>query len=242
MLLKLYKLSLSKDREFNRKLFWTFGIIPRKTSLYKEAFTHNSLQVKHKNSDLPLSNERLEYLGDAVLDLVVAEKLFSKYPFKDEGFLTEMRSKIVSRTQLGVLGKKIGIQPFIQKSNQARMSPQGSSVMIGNAFEAFLGAVYLDKGYKACNEYISNRVIERFINFEELVDTEISYKSRLHKWSQKTKKEIKFDFELEEPGNNKKTHTVNVSIDGKIMAKAKNYSKKKAMEQACKMICEELDI
>ena len=133
MLLKLYKLSLSKDREFNRKLFWTFGIIPRKTALYKEAFTHNSLKERHRHEDKPISNERLEYLGDAVLDLVVAEKLFTKYPFKDEGFLTEMRSKVVSRNQLAVLGKKIGIQPFINRSNQIKMTPQSASVMTGNA-------------------------------------------------------------------------------------------------------------
>ena len=241
MLLKLYKLSLSKDREFNRKLFWTFGIIPRKTALYKEAFTHNSLKERHKHEDKPISNERLEYLGDAVLDLVVAEKLFSKYPFKDEGFLTEMRSKVVSRNQLAVLGKKIGIQPFINRSNQIKLTPQSASVMVGNALEAFIGAVYLDKGYKDCKKYIESRVLERFINFEELEETEISYKSRLHKWSQKTKKEIQFDFDLAEPGS-EKSHSVNLSIDGEVVAKAKNYSKKKAMEQACKIICEKMDI
>jgi len=241
LLLKFYKLSLSKDREFNRKLFWTFGIIPKRTSLYKEAFTHHSLQKKHRHSEKPVSNERLEYLGDAVLDLVVAEKLYSKYPYEDEGFLTEMRSKIVSRNQLSVLGREVGIQPFLNHSNHMRMSPQSASVMVGNAFEAFLGAVYLDKGYKGCKRYIENRIIERFINFEELKETEISYKSRLHKWSQKTKKEIKFDFDLAEPGS-KKAHSVELLIDEKVVAKAKNYSKKKAMEQACKIVCEDMDI
>lgn len=242
MLNKIYKLYLSKDKKFNRQLFWTFGIIPNKTALYKEAFTHNSLQVKHKHFDKPISNERLEFLGDAVLDLVVAEILYNKYPFKDEGFLTEMRSKIVSRNQLAVLGKRIGIQPFITHSNQLKVTPQGASIMIGNAFESFLGALYLDKGYKASKRYIIHRIMDRFINLDELVETEISYKSRLHKWSQKTKKNVQFQYEKANPNSNSKYHHVYVSIDGKRMAEAKNYSKKKAMEQACKQICEEMDI
>lgn len=242
MLNKFYKLSLSKDKKFNRQLFWTFGIIPNKTELYKEAFTHNSLQVKHKHFDKPVSNERLEYLGDAVLDLVVAEILYNKYPFRDEGFLTEMRSKIVSRNQLAVLGKRIGIQPFINHSNQIKVTPQGASIMIGNALEAFIGALYLDKGYNASKKYIRHRIIDRFITFDELEETEISYKSRLHKWSQKTKKNVQFSYEKKDPNDNSKYHHVYVTIDGKRMAEAKNYSKKKAMEQACKRVCEDLEI
>jgi ribonuclease-3 len=242
LLLKFYRLYLSRHRKYNKRIFWTFGIVPGRPELYKEAFSHQSLRKYIKNSKKKISNERLEYLGDAVLDLVVAEELYKKYPFRDEGFLTEMRSKIVSRQQLSALGKRIGIQPFIDFSRDLKPNPQGFSIMIGNAFEAFIGAVYMDKGYKPAKKYIKDRILDRFINFDDLIKMEISYKSRLYKWSQQQKKELSIELMHSEEKGRGFIHTMGVKVDGKLIAEAISYSKKKAEEQACQRVCEELSI
>ncbi len=192
--------------------------------MYQLAFLHRSAAREvingHKNS-----NERLEYLGDAVLSSVVADYLFRKYPLKDEGFLTEMRSKLVSRPHLNKLSQKLGLDKLIH-SEQDRGGICKS--MNGDAFEALIGAIYLDKGYKFVTKVIINRIIKCHVDIDTLEKTEQNYKSVLLELSQKEKKPVDFKV-IEHSGKGfHKQYTVEVSYDKQIIAKGYGFSIKEA--------------
>ncbi len=206
-----------------------FGFKPRNISLYKLAFRHKSIAQPESNG-FRHSNERLEYLGDAVLGSCVADFLFKKFPYKDEGFLTEIRSRIVSRQSLNSLSRKLGIDKLVQTSRENQTV--GTSIL-GDAFEAFIGALYLDKGYRFTYKVIVYKIIQNHLDLDNIVAREVNFKSRLIEWAQKEKREIEFELAEEtETGKKMKTYTVNLLIDKKIVSNGTDYSIKKAEQAA----------
>ncbi len=161
-----------------------FGYRPGNVDVYKLAFCHKSRATNIGNGH-KRSNERLEYLGDAVLGSVVADFLFKKFPFKDEGFLTEMRSRIVSRSNLNLLSRKLGFDKMIKVNVEGSMT--GSSIM-GDAFEAFIGALYLDKGYRFTQKIIIQKIIQTHLDLEDMMSRDINFKSKVIEWAQKEKR------------------------------------------------------
>ena len=220
----------SRDRSFILSLSRILGFYPANIALYKLAFRHKSFESGSALGKATTNNERLEYLGDAVVNTVVADYLFRKFPYKDEGFLTEMRSKIVSREHLNKLAAKLQLEVFMQENMDNR-----SKSIYGDAFEALVGAVYLDKGYDGAHDFLVNRIIKYHIDIEKLETTEINFKGKLFDWCQKEKKEIKFEVvdELGE-GRNKK-YKIEVQIEGKPMGTAIDFSKKKAEKRAAEL-------
>jgi ribonuclease-3 len=186
------------------------------------------------------SNERLEYLGDSVLGMITAAYLFKKYPFKDEGFLTEIRSRMVSRESLNVLGRKLGLDEIIEFENQKRTILSRSS-MYGDALEAFIGAIYLDKGFKFTQQFIIKKILTQYFDLETVVQNNPNFKSILIEWAQKEGK--KAQFSLEEEGlHHNKEFTAFVLIDGEKIAEGKGYSKKKAEQTAAMKACDALGL
>ncbi len=198
----------ASDKELYYYIHNTFGFYPKNIALYHVAFTHKSMAAETVGN-YHVSNERMEYLGDAVLSLAVADYLFHTYPTQAEGFLTEMRSRIVSRVSLNKLAQKLGLDSYIQHtpdSNTARS-------MGGNAFEALMGAIYLDRGYDFARRVIIDRIVRVHIDIDELQNTDVNFKSKLLEWAQKHKRHLEFRM-LEEIGDgHKKEFLVQVFID-----------------------------
>lgn len=202
------------------------GRKPRNIELYILAVKHSSVSKSEHDS-----NERLEYLGDAVLGLVVADFLFKKYPFKSEGFLTEIRSKIVNRESLNNIARKIGLDKLV-KFHQHKNLPFSHKSIYGNALEALVGAVYLDFGYKTAKKFTLNKLVVPHIDMHDTVNSISNFKSALIEWAQKESKDIRFDI-IEEKGNNhNKEFTAQVFIDDTPYEKGTGLSKKKAEQSA----------
>lgn len=206
------------------------GYKPSNISYFKEAFTHRSLNEKNDKGNI-ISYERLEFLGDAMLSAVIAEYLFKEVPHGNEGYLTKMRSKIVSREHLNELGKDLDLLDLLE----SKMSKTNFGENIhGNVFEALVGAIFLDKGYQACERFIYDSVIGPYVDIERLEGKVISYKSLLIEWCQKEKKVFKY-LVYDDTGNDDVKHfAVKLRIDNKVIAKARATSKKKAEEKASK--------
>lgn len=217
------------------------GFVPGNMALYKMAFRHKSMAVTLKNGSKS-SNERLEFLGDAVLGSVIAEVLFKLYPYKDEGFLTELRSKIVRRANLNQLGRKLGFQELVDFDIKTINVSTKQSSLLGDAFEALIGAVYLDKGYDFTKNFITERIIKPHIDIHTLELTETNFKSKLIEWCQRCSKEILFEPTANAEGDSAKLFSVQVLIDGEAMACATDYSKKNAEKLAAEKTCEMLGI
>ena len=206
------------------------GFKPKNLELYKRAFLHRSLNKKDKKGH-PMNYERLEFLGDSMLGTIISRHLYMEVPAGDEGYLTKMRSKIVSRKHLNELGKDLGLLNFVE--SRIPKAHFGENIH-GNVFEALIGAIYLDRGYKYCQRFIQNRVINPYVDIEQLEGKVISYKSLVIEWCQKQKKEFHYEV-YEDTGNDPVKHfAVKLWIDGQIMAKARATSKKKAEEKASK--------
>ncbi len=170
------------------------------------------------------SNERLEFLGDALLNVIVAEHLFRRFPYKDEGFLTKMRSKVVSRNHLNSIATKMGLQDLLNKDSGGY---SGSSIY-GNALEALIGSIYIDKGFSRTKEFIVDRLFVLYVDLNELENTETDFKSKLIEWAQKEKRSIEFRVMEEARFAENKTFSIGVFIDNIIQAQANHYSKKRA--------------
>src|SRR6185436_2195902 len=235
MPLKTIRYLFSKDKNFFSAIKNLTGVSPYNLSLYKLAFSHKSV-AKETGKGIKLSNERLEFLGDAVLGSVVAELLFKRFPYRDEGFLTEMRSKIVSRENLKSLAMKIGIDKMVQKD----VSTVGFRSMYGDAFEALIGAIYLDKGYKAAQKFILDRIISIHLDLNEMEATELNFKSKVLNWGQKEKHNVVF--ETVEENSTTRLIKVRLLIDEKEIATGQDFSKKKAEQIAAEAACEQLGI
>lgn len=216
------------------------GFVPGNLSLYRLAFRHKSVAQNVKKG-VKNSNERLEFLGDAVLGSVVAEVLFKLYPFEDEGFLTELRSKIVNRSNLNQLARKLGFEQLIQYDNRMVNSTRQGS-LLGDAFEALIGAIYLDKGYDFTKNFLVNHIIKSHIDIHKLEQTETNFKSKLIEWCQRHGKDITFELIENQDGESNKLFTVQASVDGEIMGQGKEFNKKNAEKLAAERACEALSI
>jgi ribonuclease-3 len=216
------------------------GFVPGNLSLYRLAFRHKSVAQNVKKG-IKNSNERLEFLGDAVLGSVVAEVLFKLYPYEDEGFLTELRSKIVNRGNLNQLARKLGFEQLIQYDNRMVNSTRQSS-LLGDAFEALVGAIYLDKGYDFTKNFLVNHIIKSHIDIRHLEQTETNFKSKLIEWCQRHGKDITFELIENQVGESTKLFTVQANIDGEIMGTGKEFNKKNAEKLAAEKACEVLAI
>jgi len=237
---RLYKLYLSPHRKYVKVLKNLLGFVPGNLSLYRLAFRHKSVAQNVKKG-VKNSNERLEFLGDAVLGSVVAEVLFKLYPYEDEGFLTELRSKIVSRVNLNQLARKLGFEGLIEYDSRVLGSSRQGS-LLGDAFEALIGAVYLDKGYNFTRNFLINHIIKSHIDIHTLEQTETNFKSKLIEWCQRHSKDISFDLIANSDGESTKLFTVQASIDGEIMGLGKEFNKKNAEKLAAEKACEALGI
>ncbi|CAL2087219.1 ribonuclease III [Tenacibaculum dicentrarchi] len=227
---RIVKPQNKEDEIFYYELKKLLNFKPIKLSHYKKAFTHRSLKLVDKKGR-PINYERLEFLGDAILGSVIASYLYKKVPEGDEGYLTQMRSKVVSREHLNTLGKDLDLIRFV-KSNIAQ--EHISNNLYGNIFEALIGAIYLDRGYNYCLEFIYKEVILPYVNIERLEGKISSYKGYVIEWCQKNKKKYKFE-SFEDSGNQAKKHfSVTLHIDGKVTGKGRATSKKKAEEIAAK--------
>jgi ribonuclease-3 len=229
---KIVKSRSYEDQQLRVELKKLLNFSPRNINKYKKAFTHRSLQMLDK-SGIPLNYERLEFLGDSILGSVIAAYLYKKVPTGTEGYLTQMRSKIVSREHLNELGKDLNLIRFVKSNiDQANV---GANIH-GNIFEALVGAIYLDKGYEFCQKFIFKNVIVPYVDIEKLEGKITSYKGLIIEWCQKQKKKYKFDT-YEDSGNESIKHfSVKISIDGEYIAKGRATSKKKAEEQASKRV------
>lgn len=237
-----YKLYLSPYKTTYRELRVLLGFMPGKARLYVQALTHHSVAKSIHPSGERDSNERLEYLGDAILDTIVAEMLFIRFPLKDEGFLTEMRAKIVSREQLADLARKMGITNMVRYDQNQRYNPQFLRTIAGNAFEAIVGAVYLDKGFDFTRKFIIRNILNTHLDIDHLEGLEVNFKSKLHEWAQKNKHVLTFDLKETTGHAHKKTYTMIVMIDGKEISEGINVSKKKAEQLAAEKACIEIGI
>ena len=224
--------STQDDREFYVAMQRLLKFSPKQLEFYQKAFTHRSLKKVDKNGE-PYNYERLEFVGDAMLGSVIASYLFIKVPNQPEGYLTQMRSKIVSREHLNELGKDLNLISFV-KSNIPKNNI-GDNIH-GNIFEALIGAIYLDRGYDYCNKFIYDKVIVPYVDIPKLEGKITSYKGLIIEWCQKNKKKYFIDT-YEDTGNEPVKHfSVKIKIDDIQIAKGRATSKKKAEEQASKRV------
>lgn len=229
-------MTIFKRKRENKEFYGFFknvlGFTPRHTETYQIAFIHKS-KSQETFQGRKVNNERLEYLGDAVLSAIVAEFLYKKYPYQGEGFLTEMRSKIVSRASLNKLAQKIGLSQLIQYNKES----QGVFKSIdGDAFEALVGAIYLERGYKFTRKVIVNKVMSTYMDIDGMAHTDWNFKSKLIDWGQKEKKKVSFAVirtMYQGKGNNsRKQYECQVQIDGEPQQSAIEYSIKAAEQLA----------
>ncbi|NEW79243.1 MAG: ribonuclease III [Gelidibacter sp.] len=227
---------ISSRPKKNEDVFYTdlskiLGFKPKNISHYQKAFVHRSIKEFDKKTGFPLNYERLEFLGDAILSTVIAAHLFHVVPSGDEGYLTQMRSKIVSREHLNELGKDLDLLRFIRSN--VILSNFGENIH-GNIFEALVGAIYLDRGYTYCEKFINKRVIVPYVDILKLEGKITSYKSLFIEWCQKKKKELVFEV-YEDSGNDAiKQFSVKLFLNGELISKGRATSKKKAEEVAAK--------
>ena len=219
-----------KSGEFFDSLKKILGFKPKDLSLYQTAFTHRSTNEKDESGQ-PQNYERLEFLGDAMLGAVIAAHLYKKVPQGNEGYLTKMRSKVVSREHLNELGRDLNLMKFLKSTVPAK---QFGGNIYGNVFEALIGAIYLDRGIKYCEKFIQKRVIKPYVDIKKLEGKIISYKSLFIEWCQKNKKAFLFEI-YEDTGKDEPKHfAVRLKVEGEVITKARATSKKKAEEQAAK--------
>ena len=223
------RLLFRKDKESYFRFYRMLGFYPKNISIYEQALLHKSSSVKSEQGRL-LNNERLEFLGDAILDAVVADIVYKKFEGKREGFLTNTRSKIVQRETLNRLATEIGLDKLIKYS--ARQSSH-NSYMCGNAFEALVGAIYLDRGYRACKYFMEHRIIGPYIDLEKISRKEVNFKSKLIEWSQKNRVEIVFELITQSHDQCfSPTFESEVLIEGIPAGRGSGYSKKESQQRA----------
>lgn len=223
------KFFVAKDKKFYWLLCNRLNIIPGKLKLYEIAFLHRSASVVFSDGTI-INNERLEYLGDAILDAVIADYLFKKFPRKKEGFLTQMRSKLVKRSNLDHLARKVGIDELIVSNTQRNMHKKH---IYGDAFEALIGAIYLDKGFEKTRKYIVNNVIKNYVDLDQLINKEVDFKSRIIEWGQKNKYNIVFEtkekyLDLEQSP----VFVANIKVGETTLGNGQGKSKKEAEQNA----------
>jgi len=229
----------TEEAFFVRQIREISGYTPDEISLYKLALTHSSL-VKEGGNSAKECNERLEYLGDAILGAVIAEFLYKKYPLKDEGFLTEMRSKMVNRSMLNEVAIRLHLDSLVQHDFKNQSAKNQS--LYGNALEAFIGALYLDKGYLKTRKFIYSRLISENIKLNDLEVLDENYKSKLLQHVQKMKlAPISYELVSEEGSGHRKMYTIAVKIGDMEYGKASDFRKKIAEQKASEMALQKLE-
>lgn len=236
-LLSLSKSNSKEDKKLVTAVKTIAGFAPSNLALYRLATLHSS-RAKEKDG-FRESNERLEYLGDAVLGAAVADYLFKKYPFKDEGFLTEIRSRIVNRESLNHLARRIGVASIMQFDHK---NAQLRQVILGNALEALVGAIYLDKGFIRTKKFVIDKLIQPYFDLEVVVNSSSNHKSKVIEWAQRNSKEIRFDVTDVKKGKNSKEFTAQVIIGDQPYGQGFGYTKKKAEQDASEKTCVMLNI
>ena len=230
-------ISKKEDRKLIAAITTITGLSPSNIALYQLATMHSS---KAKEIDgFRESNERLEYLGDAILGAAVADYLFKKYPFKDEGFLTEIRSRIVNRESLNNLAKRIGVNAIVQFDSK---NTQLQQVILGNTLEALVGAVYLDKGYLRCKKFVIDKLILPHFDLELVINSNSNHKSKVIEWAQRNAKEIKFEILNVKKGRNSREFSAQVYIGDQAYGLGYGLTKKKAEQDAAMKTCDLLSI
>jgi ribonuclease-3 len=207
----------------------------RNLDLYILAFTHSSVAPTNQQG-FKESNERLEYLGDAILGAVVADYLFKRFPYKDEGFLTEIRARIVNREMLKKVAFQFGLHKIIEV-DQRLSKTRSTKALMGDAMEAIIGALYLDRGYTDCKKFIESKILNQYINVDAIVKEDKNFKSTLIEWSQKENKELKFEIIDEKGSSHKKEFTAAIFIDGDKKGEGVGNTKKKAEQAAALEVC-----
>ena len=221
-----------KKEEYALLLERIIGFYPHQISIYKQAFLHKSIIQNTKLQPFE-SNERLEFLGDAILDSVISNYLYHKFPIKDEGYLTKLRSRLVSRKTLNNLGVKIGLEELMQ-SNLERASKS----VYGDALEALIGAIYLDKGYSFAQRFVENKLLQNHIDIDNVIQTESDFKSRVLEWCQKEKKSFSFKISESEKENNR-FYIAELIINDELKGKGEAYTKKQAEQLAAEQFYKE---
>ncbi len=231
------KLPFRKEKELYYSLYSILGFYPHDINLYKQALMHRSV-YKRNAKGRPVNNERLEFLGDAILDAIVGDIVFRHFEGKREGFLTSTRSKIVQRDTLNRLSNEIGVSKLIVSSGHISSH---NSYMEGNAFEALIGAIYLDRGYHACMRFMQKRILSQIINIDKVAYKEINFKSKLIEWCQKNKVKLKFELESQrrEDGNSP-VFVYKAIIEGLEGGRGEGYSKKESQQVASKAALQSL--
>jgi ribonuclease-3 len=221
-----YNYYFAKDKLFARRLRGILGFTPANMAIFRLAFSHKS-----NNADKAYgiqNNERLEYLGDAVLGTIVAEYLFKKYPNSDEGFLTKMRSKIVKRKSLNKIGDKMGLDVMLSEYNTTRLSRS----MLGNAVEALVGAIYLECGYQRTLNFVVRKMLRNYVNVHDLERFDDNYKSQLLEWCQKNGQNVSYKLLARYKFEKRDRFKVAVMVDGEKIATADDFNKKSAEQMA----------
>lgn len=224
-----------KEREFRRQLSNVLGFSPGNVDLYRTALSHRSVREGADEN-----NERLEFLGDAILSSIVAHFLFMRYPYKEEGFLTEMRSKMVNRNQLNDIAVKIGLKKitlFNKLDNSLKISQ-----IFGNTLEALVGAVYLDKGFEETRKWVTKQIIHSHLFLQDLENIDINLKNKLYGWANKNGKILVFETVDEKLEKGRRLFTIGAVIDGELIADGKGFNKKDASQIAAQKAIEKLGI
>ncbi len=235
-ILRLYNQFLAKDRDFAKRISSITGFTPANLPIFRLAFHHKSSSTD-KTSPLR-SNERLEFLGDAVLSTIVAEYLFKKYPNGSEGFLTKMRSKIVKRRTLNQIADDMGLDVILREYNDTRLSDS----MKGNALEALIGAIYLERGYNGTKQIVIGRILRNHINIHELEQQDDNYKSQLLEWCQKTGRDVDYRMKQKYKFDKRDRFKIAVAVNGDEVASAEAFSKKSAEQLASQRALEILGV
>ncbi len=225
----------SPDKQLLLQLEHLVGFTPKHIAYYRLALMHRS-----KPDDVTASNERLEFLGDAILGAIIAEYLFKKYPYQPEGYLTELRSRIVRRETMNNVALRMGLNKLVQYNQNDRGLSR--SHIFGNALEALIGAVYLDQGFANTRKFILNQIIRSYIDLDTMESTDTNYKNQLLSWAQRNGKQLSFDLIAEVNEGTRKLFTVGIMLDGTVVADGTGYNKKDAGQVAAKNALEKLGI
>ncbi|WP_425392250.1 ribonuclease III [Ekhidna sp.] len=225
--------SFKSEKNLRQSFRLITGRSPINLALYKQAMRHSSVASLNEQG-IKNSYERLEYLGDAILGMIIAEYLYRTYPFKEEGFLTEIRAKIVNRESLNRLGQKIGLKELVKYNTNSRAHRS----VYGDCMEALIGAVYLDHGFPYCKQFVIKKLIKPHYDLEELIAKTTNFKSRLLEWSQKENKDLRFEIISEAD----RKFTAQVFLNDDAMEKGYGFSKKKAEQDAAQKTYEKLNL
>ena len=236
-LIDIIRLPFRKEKELYLSLYRIIGFYPRNIDYFKTALLHKSLTRRNEKGN-NINNERLEFLGDAILDAVVGDIVFRHFPRKREGFLTNTRSKLVQREMLGKLSKEMGIEQLVQSNGRGSSH---NSYMGGNAFEALVGAIYLDRGYDACMQFMQKRILKQLVNIDKVAYKEVNFKSKLLEWSQKNRINMSFTLvNQKQDDTNSPVFIYKVVLEGIDGSTGTGYSKKESQQQAAKLTLEQL--